>query len=156
MAKVLKVINVVKKEVIDPIALTRELRMINLQKSELEKRDKAIKEKLNKYVDKNSTADGKGNRYFETTDDFDQPLILKREARKSFKLNLEKMKSTFAPTIYAQVVREETVEVIDEDLIGQMIASEELTMDQLEKVTDVKVTYATVFVKQKEEEEGNE
>lgn len=152
MARKLKVVDVTKKDSIDPISLIRELSVIKQQKSELEKREKQIKEKLDKYVDSNVTADANGHRFYKTTDDFGNPLVLKREARKSVSLDLDKLKKVFPKHILDEIIKEETVEIIQEDIIEQMIASEEISLDDLEQATNIKVTYATTFVKQVEEE----
>ena len=52
---------------------------------------------------------------------------------------------------YDTVAKAETVITFDEGAIEQIIADGEMTLEDLESITDTTVTYATVFVKKKEE-----
>lgn len=136
--------------------LVKELKTLSSVKAQTEKREKEIKAILNKYMDETFETDTKGHRYFETglQDDKGKPIIIKREARKSMAINLERVKAKFSDDILDEIIQIQEVEVLDEERLTQLVEQEVITFDELEEVTDVKTTYATVFVKEKEVVEG--
>jgi hypothetical protein len=151
-----KVVKVAKKEPKENIVeLIRELRTISLEKSELDKREKKIKEKLNPLLDKQIPPDAKGHRFYQTTDAFGNSLIIKREARKSLSIIEAKCRDylTKDPELLSRVFVTMEVEKMDEDELENLVAEGELTVEDVQCFTDTKINYATVFVKETESEE---
>jgi hypothetical protein len=155
MAKKLKIVEVGKadsrKEIINDIIL---LRTVMSQKNELDKKEKELKERINKYVDANMLADNKGNRYFETVGMDGKAIILKREKRESRKLNNEMAVAFFRKAgMLGRVAKEKITYEFDEDAIMKLYEDKTISMGDIENISDVSVTYATKFVKAVEEEE---
>jgi hypothetical protein len=165
--KRLKVVNVVKKEekkekkldYNDYINLIREYNSLNTEKLTIEKRIKDVRSKIDSFIDTNVKANNDGHRFFKTTDLQGNPLIIKREARESISINMEKGKELFEKkNVLDRVLVVQTVETEnwDEDEIENLLAEEIITPEELQSILDSKVTYATKFVKQKElDEEGD-
>lgn len=156
--KVLKVINVVKEKPREDIPmLVRELKVIKQNKSSLEKREKEILVLVNEYIDSTANKDGKGNRFYKTSDDFGNPLVLKREARKSYKLDEERLKGYLqaTPELLNRVFTSVTVEKFDENELDNLVAEELMTMEEVKMFTEEKIVYATTFPKQEELDEMN-
>lgn len=116
------------------------------QKKLIEARMKEIGNKIKKYVTQHGVRDSNGNYYME-----EDNFIFGQQARKTVKLNEEKAKEFLKQKgLYDLVV--EKVEKINEEKLGELVQNEEITMEELEDITDVKVTYA-IDVKIKEAEE---
>ena len=147
--KKVNVVNIVEERPQEDVeTLIKSLKAINTQKAELEKREKELKGILNERfedVDKDTF----GNRYL-TADG----IILKREMRRKVAINPEKAEKFFKSiNRYDNVAKVETVVTFDEGAIEQVIADGEMTLEDLESITDTTVSYATLFVKKKEKED---
>ena len=132
-------------------SLVREYNQLREQQNIIKKRISELANKIKKYSAENGVKDSKGNMYLE-----DEEFIYGQQARKSIKLNEEKAKKLFREKgVYDLVVEQEIREVINEDKISELIEEEKITMEELESVTDIKVTYA-IDVRKKEKEENPE
>lgn len=120
---------------------------------------KAQEDKLKKELDKlyeGLTADSKGHRYIYGVGDDGNKLCLAKQARISVSLSHKKnpalsLKKKDWRKECLRLVREE---YIDEDEIAEMVKNEEITMQELEGISEKKVTYAITFVKEEELEEN--
>ena len=120
---------------------------------ELTEREKTIRSRkkeladfIKRYSQENGVQDDKGSYYID-----DEDFTYGSQARKSVKMNFEKAKNFFVSKgMWDRVVKYE--EVIDEDKVSDLLSNEEMTIDDLEEITDVKVTYA-IDVRAKEKEE---
>lgn len=114
---------------------------------QLQKQEKKQKEELDKLFDR-ITADAKGHRYMEGKDAKGNPLILMRQARKSFSLNLEKAKKFLTSRkLINRVLKTRTEEYLDEKEIETLVQEQELSLNDVKEFTDEKITYAVTFVK---------
>lgn len=131
--------------------LVREYDQLREQQNIIKKRVSELANKIKKYSAENGVKDSKGNMYLE-----DEDFIYGQQARKSVKLNEEKAKELFRQKdVYDLVIEKEVKEVINEDKLSELVEDEVITMEELENVTDIKVTYA-IDVKKKEKEENPE
>ena len=148
-----------KKPKEDINVLVRQLSTLKRELKDLKAQEKKLVESISKYIDSSCKADERGNRYYTTSDDDTNSLIVKREARKSYNINEEKAKDYLSkdPIIYDRVFTTIEVEKFDGAELENLVAEKLLTIEDVQCFTDEKVTYATVFVKSKEdsnEEEG--
>ena len=149
--KAVKVVDVSQEEIqgVNVYDKIKMLKSILEEKAQLEKIEKVLKEEINAYFE-NIPKDSFGNRYVETPDG----LKLKREIRKKVAINEAKAKKFFKGIKrYADVAREEIIVTFNEDAIEQLIAEGAMTLEDLNSITDTKVSYATVFPKEVKEEE---
>lgn len=119
---------------------------------------KAQEDKLKKELDKlyeGLTADSKGHRYIYGVGDDGNKLCLAKQARISVSLSPEKSRTFFEEKgLVERVFKTRQEEYIDEDEIAEMVKNEEITMQELEGISEKKVTYAITFVKEEETEEN--
>jgi hypothetical protein len=150
MARKVQVVDVTEEPNYE--VLVRELEQVQKQKAILEKRDKEIKAVMTSKYFSSASTDNRGHSFYETTFLDGSPAILKREARTSVKINYDKALAFFsAKNLINQVA--EKIWSFNEDAIEQLLANEEITMEELESICDKSTTYAIKFIKAKEEEE---
>ena len=133
--------------------LAKNLRFYSLQRLEITKKEEAAKKELAEYIDKNMKADEKGHRFMRFMYE-DKPMMVIRQARKSVSVSIEKMKEYFASDILSRVIKETMIESIDEQALEELVQEEVISMEELEAVTEVKTTYATVISEEKKDDES--
>lgn len=146
---------VTKKELTqnDYINAIRELNTLTTERLTIKKREDELKKIINPYLDTSITPDANGHRFYKTTDLSGNSLIIKREAKKSVTIDDDKARDFFKDNdLLDRVLVVETVEKWDEDEIENLLAEELITVEDIGNITNTKVTYATTFVKVKEEE----
>ena len=129
----------IKQAVNEYSELTTQEKLLKSRKTELAKF-------IKKHATENGVQDDKGSYYIDN-DDF----TYGSQARKKVSLNFDRAKNFFIEKgIWKDVVKYE--EKIDEDKISELVANEDMTMEELEEITDIKVTYA-IDVRAKEKAE---
>lgn len=124
-----------------------ELTALKDRKKDIEKREKELKEQLGQILEGEGIKDSKGSFKLVVGD-----KLAQKQARKSVKLNREKSEEFFKSIgIWDEVI--EIKEEINEDSVEQALIAEKFTMEELEEITDVKVTYAIVINDYKPEDE---
>lgn len=124
-----------------------ELTVLKDRKKDIEKREKELKEQLGTILEGEGVKDSKGSFKLVVGD-----KLVQKQARKSVKLNREKAEEFFKSIgIWEEVI--EIKEEINEDFVEQALLAEKFTMEELEKITDIKVSYAIVINDYKPEEE---
>ena len=124
-----------------------ELTVLKDRKKDIEKREKELKEQLGTILEGEGVKDSKGSFKLVVGD-----KLAQKQARKSVKLNREKAEEFFKSIgIWDEVI--EIKEEINEDYVEQALLAEKFTMEELEKITDIKVSYAIVINDYKPEEE---
>ena len=131
-----------------------ELWRIKEQKKLLEKREDELKARVGSLLEKSAYKDTKGS-YVSKINIDGQDKIVKKEARKSTKLNAEKAEEYFRAHKLWDFVSE-SKQVINEDYVEQAFNQGKVPMKDLEKISDTKVNYAIVVkdYDPKEEIEG--
>ena len=123
-----------------------EYKQLTEREKTIRDRKKQLADFIKQYSTKNGVQDDKGSYYID-----DEDFTYGSQARKSVKLNFERAKNFFVSKgVWDKVVKYE--EVIDEDKVSNLIDDELMSIDDLETITDVKVTYA-IDVRAKEKEE---
>ena len=127
--------------------IVHELTVLKDRKKDIEKREKELKEQLGTILEAEGVKDSKGNFKLVVGD-----KLVQKQARKSVKLNREKAEEFFKSIgIWDEVI--EIKEEINEDYVGQALFADKFSMEELEEITDIKVTYAIVINDYKPEEE---
>ena len=143
-AKLKKKTTVVARSVEDVV---HELTVLKDRKKDIEKREKELKEQLGTILEAEGVKDSKGSFKLVVGD-----KLAQKQARKSVKLNREKAEEFFKSIgIWDEVI--EVKEEINEDYVEQALLAEKFTMEELEEITDIKVSYAIVINNYKPEEE---
>jgi hypothetical protein len=131
----------------NPESIINELETLKANKKLIEKREEELKKELGVILEAEGTKDNKGSFNLIIGD-----IKAQKQARKTVKLNPEKAEELFKELgIWKDVT--ETKTVIKDDLVEQAVVDEKLSMDDLEKVTDIKVTYAIVIGKYEPEQD---
>lgn len=127
--------------------IVHELTVLKDRKKDIEKREKELKEQLGTILEGEGVKDSKGSFKLVVGD-----KLVQKQARKSVKLNREKAEEFFKSIgIWEEVI--EIKEEINEDFVEQALLAEKFTMEELEEITDIKVSYAIVINDYKPEEE---
>ena len=124
-----------------------ELTALKDRKKDIEKREKELKDQLGQILEGEGIKDSKGSFKLIVGD-----KLAQKQARKSVKLNREKAEEFFKSIgIWDDVI--EIKEEINEDSVEQALLTEKFTMEELEDITDIKVTYAIIINDYKPEDE---
>ena len=124
-----------------------ELTALKDRKKDIEKREKELKDQLGQILEGEGIKDSKGSFKLIVGD-----KLAQKQARKSVKLNREKAEEFFKSIgIWDDVI--EIKEEINEDSVEQALLAEKFTMEELEDITDIKVTYAIIINDYKPEDE---
>ena len=143
-AKLKKKTTVVARSVED---IVHELTVLKDRKKDIEKREKELKEQLGTILEAEGVKDSKGSFKLVVGD-----KLAQKQARKSVKLNREKAEEFFKSIgIWDEVI--EIKEEINEDYVEQALLADKFSMEELEKISDIKVSYAIVINDYKPEEE---
>lgn len=158
-----------------------ELFKVLATKKQLETREKELKARLATYMETALPTDDKGHRLFKVTDADGKNIYLQRQARKSIKLNQERaitflkendLAELVVPTyeIASEVTQDQLIEVlqkhapeflnaieyVDEKQLETEVINEKITMEQLESLCDINITYAMTYIDEKKLEQQEE
>lgn len=135
--------------IIDIGAMLQEYEQLKEREKAIKNRKDAVGKAIKEYATKNGVKDSNGS-FYSQNDDF----IFGSQARKSVKLKEEEAKEWFIKQgLYDRVI--DTVEVLNEDKIEQLVTEELITLADIEALTEVKVQYA-IDVRVKEAEKKTE
>lgn len=139
----MKVVNG-KQSASQPISsLLLEYDKLRQEKKIIEDRMKKLSDKIKDYAEAHGNKDDKGSYYAENNE-----FIFGKQCKKSVSFNKDKALSYFKEHNYDECI--DTVEVINEKAVEDRINSGDITYEDLEDITDTKVTYA-IDIKKKEE-----
>lgn len=125
-------------------AMGQEYAALAAQKKQLEDRLKFLSDQIKKGAEQFGTKDDKGSFYLE-----DDTLLLGRVAKKSMSFNQERAVDTLERSGLGDVVDVVTVKTVNEEKLTAAVQAGRISLNEVEKFTDTKVTYA-VTVKPKE------
>lgn len=129
--------------------LLQEYEQLKAREKSIKSRKDALAKMIKEYATKNGVKDSNGSYYAEDND-----FIFGSQARKSVKLKEDEAKEFFRSRgLYEEVI--DTVEVLNEDKIEQLVTDEKITVEDIEALTDVKVQFA-IDVRVKETEQTPE
>ena len=123
----------------------KEYAEISAQIKQLEERKKQLADKIKSGAEQFGVQDDKGSYYLE-----DDTIIMGKVAKKSFKIDQEKAIQTLESMGLGDVVDEVTVKAVNEDKLQSAVQSGRISLDEVEKFTNVTTAYS-VLVKAKEE-----
>ena len=124
-------------------SLLAEYDKLREEKKTIEAQMKKLSEDIKDYAEKNGVKDDKGSFYAEN------PFFtFGKMAKKSVSLVQDKAIAFFKKKKLTEAIK--TVEVIDEDAVERYIKDGKITFEELESITETKVTYA-IDIKKKEE-----
>lgn len=113
------------------------------QKKRIDSRMKTLSDAIKKYAEEHGTKDEKGSFYCEKSD-----FIFGKQAKKSVSFITDRAIAFFKQKGFYDAVR--TVEVLDESAIERYVNEGEVTVEELEDITNTSVTYA-IDLRKKEE-----
>lgn len=113
------------------------------QKKTIEERMKFLADQIKANAERVGVKDDKGSFYAE-----DEQFVYGKQCKKSVSFNQEKAISYFKDHGYTDCI--ETVEVINEDAVEGRINTGDISFEDLEEITNTKVSYA-IDIKKKEE-----
>ena len=147
-----KVVQVAQEESVNIQEAFEEYQRLKLIESDTKKRIEKLKAVLDKHVDETTSPDNTGSRLKPFTVN-GALTYYKREARKKFSINDEKAETFFAKKKLLDRVRKTREERYwDEQEIEQLVTEDTISVEDIEAISDIKVTYASVLVKPKVEE----
>lgn len=124
-----------KKDSVPVADYIREYVRLREEKKSIEKRMKQISDVLKSYAVTNGQKDDKGSSYFERDD-----YVVGNVARKSVSFNIEKATQFFRRKGYPECI--DTIEVINESAVEELLSTGEISIDDLASITDTKVSYS--------------
>ena len=128
----------------DYAKMSKEYSDISAQIKVLEDRKKDLSAKIKEGAEQYGVKDDKGSFYLES-DDF----IMGKVANKTLSIKQDEAVKTLKSMGLGDVVDTVTVETVNEDKLQKAVQDKRISLDEVEKFTDVKVTYS-VLVKEKE------
>ena len=129
--------------------LVHEYRELTKNEGVIKKRKEELSKIIKEHAMKNGVQNDTGSFYLQ-----DDNYTFGSQAKKSVSLNFDRAKKFFTDRkVWDKVVV--LTEKINEDAVEQMISNEEMTIKELEAITDVKVTYS-IDVREKKKVEVEE
>lgn len=125
----------------------KKLARIKEEKKSLDKEEKKYKEIIVKILTAEGQTNSKGSIFMQSGN-----LRVENRIRKSVKINEENLKTLLETKGLTNRVFVPTM-VFDEDKLEEVVLESLITVDELESVTDTKVSYALTLDEIKEEEE---
>lgn len=113
------------------------------QKKQIEERMKVLADQIKANAEKVGVKDDKGSFYAE-----DSNFVYGKQCKKSVSFNVDKALAFFKERGYEDCI--DTVEVINEGAVEILVNSGDISFEDLESITNTKVSYA-VDIKKKEE-----
>lgn len=123
--------------------LLREYYELREQKKTIEDRMKVLAEQIKSFAETQGVKDDKGSYYAE-----DEQYVYGKQCKKSVSFDKDKALEFFKNRGYEDCI--DTVEVINEGAVEEHINTGDISFEDLESITNTKVSYA-VDVKKKEE-----
>ena len=125
-----------------------ELTTLKSKKKDLEKRETELKKQLGEILEGEGVKDNKGSFKMIVGN-----KLAQKQARKSVKLDRDKAEEFFKSIgIWEDVL--EIKEEIDENKVELALLADKFSMEDLENISDIKVTYAIVVADYKPEEDS--
>lgn len=121
----------------------RQYQKMKEQKGLLEKNVKALGEEIKKYAEEHAERDTKGNYYVK-----DSGFVFGKQCRKSIKLNQEKTLDFVKAKGFNQCVT--VKEEVNEEALEELVSTGDITTDELQDLTEEKVTYAIYVANDKD------
>ena len=121
----------------------------NLREQEklIKKRKDELAKQIKEYAINNGNKDSKGSHFAE-----EGKYVYGNVAKKSMKLNEDRAKALLNEKgLYREVIQ--IVEKVDEDKLAQYVASGDLSLEDIESITDVKVSYSLDLREKKTEDD---
>lgn len=163
------------KTTIDNLVI--EIQSIKQQKKLLEQREKELIDRVTPYVEKTVSQDSSKNYNYRVVSPTGEIIVFQRQARKKISLNHErairilKARKLFDAIYITEKIAPEvtedqlidaiikakmqayldTVEVVDEGVLEQLLLNEEINQEDFEEMCDMDITYATLCFVEKEE-----
>lgn len=128
--------------------LAKEYLDISAQIKELEEKKKELADKFKEQAEKAGVKDDKGSYYLDV-----EGHILGKVAKKSVSLNQEAGIKLLKEKKLNKCIQKVVTEVIDEKALEQAVMNEEITKEELEGITNTKVSYSVSVVKKETESE---
>ena len=128
----------------DLIKVGQEYADISAKSKTLDTKKKELSSIIKDNCEKFGTKDDKGSFYFES-----DTLILGKVAKKTLSIKQDEAVKTLKSMGLGDVVDTVTVETVNEDKLQKAVQDKRISLDEVEKFTNVKVTYS-VLVKEKE------
>lgn len=129
----------------DIAKMGREYADISAQIKALEEQKKALADKIKNGAEQFGVKDDKGSFYLES-----DSHIMGKVAKKSISINQDLAVQTLESMGLGDVVDEVVVKTVNEDRLEKAVQEKRLSLDEVEKFTNTKVSYS-VLVKEKEE-----
>lgn len=123
--------------------LVAEYNSLREQKKSIESQMAKVSADLKSYAEKNGTKDDKGSYYVEYGD-----YMIGKQARKSISFDVPKAVTFFRKHGIPECV--DTIEVINSDAVEQAINEGIISVEDLEKITETKISYS-IDVRAREE-----
>ena len=118
---------------------------ISLQIKVLEEEKKALSDKIKEGAEKLGVKDDCGSYYLDSDN-----YIMGKVASKSIKIDQTKAVEVLKKKGLSSCVDTITIETVNEEKLEQAVSKKEITLEEVEEFTDIKVSYK-VSVKKKEE-----
>lgn len=113
----------------------REYVALRQERGQIDKRMSEISAILKEFAAEKGQRDDKGSSYFQR-----DGYSVGNVARKSISFDVDKATKFFRKRGYPECIK--TVEVIDSDAVNELVSTGEITMEDLEKITTMKVSYS--------------
>ena len=113
----------------------REYVRLREEKKRIEARMTQISEALKAHAEEKGQKDDKGSFYFER-----DGYMIGKQARKTVTFDVEKATKFFRKRGFPECIT--TVEQIDYDAVEELLSTGEITVEDLEKITNTKVSYS--------------
>lgn len=130
----------VKKKAKIPVSdYIKEYVRLREEKKSIEARMAQISEALKQYAEDKGQKDDKGSFYFER-----DGYMIGKQARKSMTFDVDKATKFFRKRGYPECIS--TVEQINYDAVEELLDTGEITIEELEKITNTKVSYSISII----------
>ena len=136
-------------QVVNISEIVREYRELTERENQIKARKTELANMIKEHAQQHGAKDDKGSFYMR-----DDRFVFGSQARKSVKLNEEKAREFFVKRELWEQVRK-IEEKIDEEKVEELLVNGTITMEELESITDIKLTYA-VDVRPVEQEQKPE
>lgn len=130
----------VKKKAKIPVSdYIKEYVRLREEKKSIEARMAQISDALKQYAEDKGQKDDKGSFYFER-----DGYMIGKQAHKSMTFDVDKATKFFRKRGYPECIS--TVEQINYDAVEELLDTGEITIEELEKITNTKVSYSISIV----------
>lgn len=153
-----------------------EFRRLKEEKKEIEKREKELRDELEAYIEQNLEKEANGSALYSTLDEEGNKVSLQRRINKRISLDEERAVALLSQIPEGEnIVEEEEVvskevtqdqileilqehapeylerkQVVNEDLLKEAVTNGDISIDEFEKMCNIKETVVVAFVKEEE------